>query len=160
MPSNLKTQAGAPESVDRVLELLREQVSLYGRLVSFATRQRGLVSGEDTGPLLAMLADRRKLSQQLAEVGSRLAPVRQEWATFRDRLSNEQRSEAEQLLREAGERLHRVIASDEQDARVLSARKQSVAMALRKTHATGEAIQAYRVGDGSTKRLDCVTEDV
>lgn len=159
MPKNSNIQAGAAESIEQVLELLREQVSLYGRLESFAVRQRGLVSGEESGPLLAMLADRRKLSQQLADVGSRLAPVRQEWAALRARLSTEQQSEAEQLLREAGERLHRVIESDEQDVRILSARKQAVAMSLRKTHATGEAIQAYRVGADGTKRLDCVTED-
>lgn len=158
MPSEFNHQPDSPKATEEVFELLREQVTLYGQLESFAARQRGLVSGDNTGPLLAILADRRKLSHQLAEIGSRLAPVRQEWAAFSACLSSERRSEAEHLVSEAGDRLHRVIKSDEEDARVLSARKQAVAASLRETHATGAAIQAYRVVDDGTKRLDCVTE--
>lgn len=150
----------SPESAANVLTLLREQASLYKRLESFAARQRGLVLGEDSGPLLAVLAERGRLSQQLAEVGSRLAPIRKDWTSYRECLSSEQRAEAERLLHEAGVRLQRVIESDEQDVRVLSGRKQAVADSLSKTHVTSRAIHAYRVADGGTKRLDCVTQEI
>ena len=160
MPNDLNILSDSLESAEDVLTLLRKQASFYKRLESFASRQRGLVLGEDTGPLLAMLAERGKLSQQLAEVGSRLAPIRKDWISYRERLSSEQRAEAERLLHEAGARLQRVIESDEQDARVLSGRKQAVAESLSKTHVTSQAIHAYRVADGGTKRLDCVTREM
>ena len=144
MPNDSNIMSDSPESAADVLALLSEQASLYKRLDSFAARQRGLVLGEDTGPL----------------VGSRLAPIRKDWTSYRERLSSEQRAEAERLLHEAGVRLQRVIESDEQDARVLSGRKQAVADSLSKTHVTSRAIHAYRVADGGTKRLDCVTQEI
>lgn len=160
MPNDSNIMSDSPESAADLLTLLREQASLYMRLESFAARQRGLVLGEDPGPLLAMLAERGRLSQQLAEVGSRLAPIRKDWTSHRERLSSEQRVEAERLLHEAGVRLQRVIESDEQDVRVLSGRKQAVAESLSKTHVTSRAIHAYRVADGGTKRLDCITQEM
>ncbi len=160
MPNDLNILSDSLESATHVLTLFREQASLYERLESLAARQRGLVLGEDTGPLLAVLAERAKLSQQLAAVGSRLAPIRKDWASYRERLSSEQRAEAERLLHEAGVRLRRVIESDEQDARVLAGRKHAVAESLSKTHLTSRAIRAYRVADGGTKRLDCVTQEM
>ena len=147
------------ESPEKVLSLLREQATLYEKLESFAARQHRLVSGDDTRPLLRILADRRKLAQRLSEVGSRLEPTRREWCKFKEGLTPDQRTEAERLLREAGERLQRVIGSDEKDARVLSGRRQAVAESLRNTHAKSEAIQAYRVSVGGAGQLDCVTED-
>ena len=148
------------ETAAQALDLLREQALLYRKLEVFATRQRGLVLGEDNSPLLAVLAERGKLSQQLAAVGSRLAPVRKDWNAYRARLSPEQRVEAEHLLHDAGVRLQRVIESDERDARVLAGRKQAVADSLSKTHSTGQAMHAYRVVDEGTKRLDCITQDM
>ena len=159
MSHDANNPSGSLESTAHVFALLREQASLYERLESFALRQRGLVLGEDSGPLLAMLAERGKLSQQLAEVGSRLAPIRKDWTSYRERLSSAQRAEADRLLHEAGARLQRVIESDEQDVRVLSGRKHAVADSLSKTHATFRALHAYRVADNGTKRLDCVTQE-
>ncbi len=53
--------------------------------------------------------------------------------------------EADRLLSIIQGRLKRVIDGDEQDARVLSARKQAVAGALRESHTIGEAMAAYHV---------------
>ncbi len=46
----------APE---RLLNLLREQTALYAQLESLAGQQRTLISADDTGPLLSILARRR-----------------------------------------------------------------------------------------------------
>jgi len=131
------------EQPEEVLELLRAQATLYVRLEKFATNQRSLVRDEDAGPLLSLLADRQRLSTELTRVAGRLAPVRERWSAFRDRLSPAQRLEAEGLLQESSQRLRRVIESDEQDARLLGIRKQRVSQELRATHAVGEAILAY-----------------
>ena len=147
-----------PDLADGVLDLLREQASLYAKLESMATRQRSLVTEDDVGPLLGLLADRQRLSDQLTKLSTRLTPVRREWETYRRCLSPTQQDEADRLLSDAGGRLRRIIESDEQDARVLSGRKQAVATALQATHSTSQALQAYRTPTGRSDRLDCVDE--
>jgi len=53
--------------------------------------------------------------------------------------------------------MRRLIENDERDARTLSARKETVATALRQTQAVGNAVSAYRPRDraaASINRLD------
>jgi hypothetical protein len=139
---------------EEALVLLREQDVLYAKLERFAARQRTLVTGDDPGPLLSLLADRQRLSTELAGIARRLEPVRRAWATYRERLTQPQRIEADRLLEDAAQRLRRVIESDEQDARLLSIRKESAGATLRATHAAGFAIDAYRAPAGQSNRLD------
>ena len=145
---------------DGVLRLLREQASLYGRLESLASRQRSLVSGDDVGPLLSVLAERQKLSERLTQIATRLLPVRRDWETYRARFTPDERVEADRQLHEVGERLQRIIESDEQDSRVLSGRKQAVAAALRSTHVKGSAMTAYRTTTAQASLLDCMNDGV
>ncbi len=148
------------ERPEEILCLLREQASLYSKLDSLSTRQRSLVTGDDVGPLLTLLADRQRLSERLTRIAERLAPVRRDWGTYRDWLTPAQREEADRLLGESGQRLRRVIECDEHDARVLSGRKEAAARALRTTHATGRAVAAYGLEARPTGRLDCVDDGV
>ncbi|MGD2107902.1 MAG: flagellar export chaperone FlgN [Phycisphaerae bacterium] len=142
-----------------IVKLLRVQASLYAKLESVATRQRTLVTEDDIGPLLSLLADRRKLSEKMAELGQTLQPIRANWPAFRETLAPDDRDEAERLLAETKERLKRMIEADEHDARVLSVRKQAVARTLRATHTTSQAVSAYRSSAGRPVRFDCVNED-
>lgn len=152
-------QAEIPvEGPEGVLRLLREQVSLYTRLEQCASRQRPLIAQEDTAPLMSLLAERQRLSVELAEVSARLEPVRRDWETLRQRFSHPERDEAEQLLAEIRERLRRLIDSDEEDARMLSARKQAAAEGLRATHSVGQALSAYGTTGERSARLDGVDE--
>lgn len=128
---------------EQMLDLLRQQASLFAKLESLAARQRRLVTSEDTRPLLALLADRQRISIELTSIAGHLEPVRRDWPAMRERLTNVERAEAERSLSESRERLQRIMDSDEQDARVLAARKQTVAAALRGAHDTGRAITAY-----------------
>lgn len=135
-----------------VLGLLREQASMYGRLEGLARAQGSLVTCDDVGPLLSLLADRQKLAERLTHVAGRLAPVRKVWPLYRPRFSDEQRAEADRLVGEAGERLQRVIERDENDVRILSGKKQTVADSLRATQSSRQAIGAYRAPKGETAR--------
>lgn len=136
--------------------LLREQACLYARLEQFASRQRRLVREEDSGPLLLLLADRQRLSTELTRVARRLAPVRAGWSSYRDGLSDSQRVEAEELIQEASASLRRVIESDEEDARLLAIRRQTVSDELRVTRTAGSAMSAYavRTTSAGAPRLD------
>jgi hypothetical protein len=139
---------------DDVLRLLREQAELYGRLAVYSDRQRRLVSNDDVGPLLTLLSDRQRLSQELTCVASRLAPIRHEWSTFRAGLTATQLAEAEALIDDAGRRLRQVIEDDERDAHVLAARRRMTADALGTTHSEGRALAAYRAPARTAQRLD------
>jgi len=148
----------AVEKPDEILGLLREQSALYARLESFAARQRLLVREEDTAPLLSLLADRQRLSAELTHLATRLSCARRGWATFRERFSTSQRTEADALVSDAAQRLRRVIESDETDARILSVRKHSVAADLHAAHRVGQAIGAYRPPGGATSGPDRLDE--
>jgi len=153
----MSNQTASPDGPDEVLGLLREQASLYVRLEAFASRQRKLITTDESGPLLSLLADRQKLSTELTRLAVKLEPIRRGWVEYRGRLSPPQRAEADGLVSDAAQRLQRVIESDEQDARLLSLRKHSVADGLRAAHATGHALQAYRAPSArevGTYRLD------
>ena len=142
-----------------VLSLLREQVELFARLEGFAGRQRNLVTGEDPGRLLSLLADRQKLSSELQRIATILEPVRRDWPSYRTNLTGPQRIEADKLLEDATNRLERIIESDEQDAKLLSVRREAAARTLRTAHSAGQAMRAYREPAKRTGRLDCVDED-
>src|SRR5262245_28431709 len=102
-----------------VVALLRKQASLFSQLEGFAQRQRAMVVQEDTRPLLALLADRQKLSLELALVSRDLAPVRANWKSLRESFAATERNEADGLLSQIQQSLSRIIEGDEQDARVL-----------------------------------------
>jgi hypothetical protein len=131
-------------SAEPVVALLRTQASLFSRLEGFAQRQRAMVVQEDTRPLLALLAERQKLSLELALVSRNLQPVRANWASLRESLPPFERDEVDGLLSDMQKALSRIIESDEQDARVLGVRKQMVRETLHASQTKGAAAGAYR----------------
>ena len=123
MSANTERGDTVGQDVAAVMSLLRRERDLYRRLHRLAERQRGLVAENDSGSLLSLLGDRQKVIRSLLEVGQELAPHREDWPRTRDTLSAGDRQEAEQILTEVSTILGQVIAADEQDSRLLSARK-------------------------------------
>jgi hypothetical protein len=126
-----------------VLGLLSRQVDLYRRLGALADRQRRLVAEEDPQPLLRLLADRRKLTEELTEMSGQLEPYRARWPVLRATLTPQEQTVAEQLLQEAGERLSRIIESDRMDAQLLAARKARTAVSMSSSQAGRRMLTAY-----------------
>ncbi|MCH7807682.1 MAG: hypothetical protein IIB60_00535 [Planctomycetes bacterium] len=158
MTATARTNTDPVTTSNGVLDMLRRQRSLYTKLESVASRQRSLITSDEPSSLLALLADRQKLSVELRHIAMELEPVRREWDRVRRGFSSDQRDEAETLLGEIRQRLGRIIEGDEQDSKLLSARKQAAAAALRESHTTSEALAAYRAPVGGTERLDCLNE--
>ena len=137
--------------------MLREQASIYAKLELLSTKQHALVSEDESAALLALLADRQRLTAALGRVASQLASARRDWAATRSAMSLAEQAEADGLLTAARERMRRVMAADERDARVLSAKRAAVAGALRETQIVGQAVSAYRAPgapDELASRLD------
>lgn len=145
------------QSPEIVLELLREQDDLYDKLEAIAIRQRMIVTNESAAPLLALLADRQRLSMTLHDVAKRLQPIRTRWQEFRRNCNDAQRAEVDRLVNRSSERLQRVIAGDEADARLLAVRKQMVAQRMKEMDQVSQGINAYR-GPASRCRIDCLDE--
>ena len=156
-PPSATSPADDP-SPNEVLNWLRLQAELYAGLESLAARQHALVTRDDVGPLLSVLADRRKISDGLEKIVSRLTPVRRRWDVYSATLTSEQREAAEDWLAQAENCLKSVMRSDEQDARVLSSRKQAVGAALSSSQAKGRAVSAYAASGERMGRLDCTDE--
>lgn len=125
------------------LALLRRQSDLYEQLEALSQRQRPLVSEENVGPLLTLLADRNRLSIDLNRIEGELAPLRSAWSSYTQRFTHWERDESRRLLDGIRTRIERVLQRDEVDARILSARKQSVSQALSSTRETRQVIAAY-----------------
>jgi len=144
-----------PEESGSVMDLLRHQATLYTRLEGFSQKQRMLVAEEDNKLLLALLADRQKLSLELAKLSRRLGPVRENWPKYRETMTADERREAAGLLDGMRSCLSRVLENDEQDARVLRVRKHMVRSALAESQSRGAAAGAYRAAAASSgRRLD------
>lgn len=137
------------------MALLRLQADLYVRLERYSQQQRALIVEEDTRPLLVLLAERQKLSLELARVSRRLSPVRENWPSFRERMTLKERTEAAELIDAMRGSLSRVIENDEQDARALSLRKEIVRTELSASNSKSTMAGAYRAsGAASGLRLD------
>lgn len=146
-----------------VLDLLRRQRDLYGGLHRLAARQRQLITGNDAGSLLTLLGDRHALTESLLEVGRELAPFRENWSAFRESLGKGDRAEADGLIAEVNQLLGQVITSDEEDSRLLSARKTQIADQLKSRQAERTAVAAYAAmagpaSSGASGRLNQVSE--
>ncbi len=146
------------DNPQEVLALLREETALYGKLETCASRQRSLVTRDDLSGLIALLADRQAVAAELTRIGRRLAPIKRNWRDYRERFTACERTEADRLVADITEYLRRAIESDEEDVRLLQARKQSVGQALCATHSTGAAISAYRSPSAGPSRLDHLDE--
>ncbi len=135
-----------------LISLLRRQVSIYTRLEQLSGRQRGLIAAEDQQQLLALLAERQKLVDQLGALNQSLLPLQDYWRANREAVAPALRREADQLVGRAGEILQRVLGADEQDARILSARKAQTAKQVTALAQGRQAFEAYGGGTGQHNR--------
>lgn len=143
-----------------VLGLLRRQADLSRRLQTLADRQRRAVRAEETGPLLGLLADRQKLTDELVAVRGRLQQARKSWEEVRHQLSGEELQEADALVQDSERRLNEILAGDEADARMLAARKRRTEETVSSTRAGGRMLAAYgRQGTPGATQIDRTDEE-
>ena len=131
---------------EALISLLRRQVGTYTRLEQLSDRQRGLIAAEDQQRLLALLAERQKLVDELSVLNQGLIPLQKYWRANRETVTPSLRAEADQLVGRAGEILQRILGADEQDARILSARKAQTAKQVTALAQGRQAFEAYSGG--------------
>jgi hypothetical protein len=137
-----------------MLDLLRRQATLYTQLEALGKTQQALISADDTQPLLRVLAQRQRITAELATVAQHLRPMHAEWDRLKVALNDMERRTADELVGAAKVRISRLIAADEEDARRLQIRKQRTGEALRAMQANRQAVAAY--GGGAAERGNCL----
>jgi len=134
---------GSGKDVSRLLETLERQRDLYRRLRVLTARQRGLVAQDDPQPLLALLADRQKLVEELLEVSEQLASYRRDWTEVFGGLDEPTRLQVTTMLEEANTTLGAILHSDNRDSAMLSTRRQDLADRMNAAGAASRAGAAY-----------------
>ncbi len=137
--------SGFEESHDpkRLIGLLIEQRDLYRRLRELSEQQRTLITGDRPEMLLNILRERQTLVGALSRLNEQLAPYRRNWEPLYAGLPEESRNEANQLLQEINGLLRVILRTDQEDSKLLSARKQSVARELDALSGVQSANAAY-----------------
>ena len=156
MSSEGVTGDGACPRGDAIVALIEQQASLYQRLRRLALRQRDLVRSEDPSQLLSLLAERRKMTDELAESAGHMADVRAKWNELGAELSEPQRDRTEKLLTEIRAVASEIIASDSDDMGLLEVRKRRVGEELNRSPARGAMLTAYGAKAGAERpdRMD------
>lgn len=144
-------------SGDRLVELLGLQQGHYRQLRLLADRQRSLVTQDDPGPLLSLLADRQRLVDGLVSLNAQLAPFRENWTDVYGRLDEPFRKQVAVLLEEVNTSLGAILQSDRKDTATLTAKRESMSNRMAGVNASSRASAAYSIatqGRPGRGRLD------
>lgn len=135
----------SPQRLDeqQVLALLTRQRDLYRELKSLADRQRGVVTSSEPEALLTILAERQKVVNRISGLDGDMKAVRAAWPELSEAMPLPAREQADVLIREVQSLLADILAGDDQDAKLLSARKQSVRAESQTMAAAKRAHAAY-----------------
>ena len=122
-----------------LLHALQQQLALFEQLHTLAQWQGSLIGTEDGSPLLALLAQRQQIIDQLQSL-QRDADANRLTAAA---LSSEQAREASELTELIAAVRARILEQDERDRAVLRDVRNQVGIDLRKMTQGGNANKAY-----------------
>ncbi len=140
-------------------DLLQRQATLYERLNACAARQRAMIESDRVEPLLRLLSERKKITTAMIGLSKELAPLRARWAPFCADLSDAERSRARGLMDRARGSLKQLLDLDEEDTRLLRAKKAATAGSLMALRGGAGAMNAYRSAGSEPHRLDAVHQE-
>lgn len=144
---------------DKVIETLQRHLSVHKQLLELSRQQRDLITADDPQPLLALLADRQLLVDELTKLNRVLVPLQSRWREYREQLSAGVGERIDTLLRETTETLQLIIAADQQDAGLLAVRKAGVAGEMATLDQGRQAFDAYAADSGQGRTMMTVTDE-
>jgi predicted nuclease with TOPRIM domain len=122
---------------------LSGQRGLYVQLLALARQQSGFVATGETEALMAVLAARSRLIDQVAPLDQELQPFKGRWQEVLDGLGADDRGVVAGLLKEVQQLLADILAQDELDKESLERQKADVGGQIKVT-VTGAALaRAY-----------------
>jgi len=136
----------------QLVALLEEHRQLYQRLEALARRQTELIGADDTDGLLAVLAERQGVIDQLNHGHRRLEPARRDWERVSAEVPADEREHVRALLAEVTELAGRLAARDDEDRRRLEARRDQIADEMVSLSRSRRAVAAYGAPGGAAGR--------
>lgn len=131
------------DSADVFESMLSQQLALFEQLQQLAAQQTDSVEQGRSDQLLTVLGQRQRLIDQLTAIQQQMAPFRNDWSAFYDRLDEAQRRRIGGRLEAVQTRLACIIEQDERDKSHLADACNQVGGQLNSVVATGAALRAY-----------------
>lgn len=129
-----------------LIGLLDRQLGHCRLLHTLLHRQRSAITADDPQRLLEVLERRRGILETLSEVSKRLGTYQAAWPRVRERLNEADRRRVDALAREVNEKLADILKTDEEDAKLLAARKSMMTREMSELKTGRQAGNAYAAG--------------
>lgn len=138
--------AGTGGLVPMFVRTLSGQKAIYMQILGLAQDQSRFVASGESESLMAVLAARSRLIQQVSPLDAELRPYKGRWQEVLDGLPSGDRKIVGGLLQEVQRLLSEILEMDERDKDSLVRQKTVVAGEIKRT-VTGRALnKAYGVG--------------
>ncbi len=131
--------------VPRLRRLLDAEFGALSQLETLGDRQSELIRQGDTESLLALLAQRQALIDEVGRLNEQLLPFRRGWDTLVDRIPDAHRDPVRARVLEIQALAERVRSRDETDRAAMEHRRSAVSAQLDGVRRTSDARAAYGV---------------
>jgi len=128
---------------DEILSAMRRQLDCYQRLGKLTKTQHEYVQNSRNEDLLALLAQRQRLLEEMAKLEQIIVSAKRNWKQFTAGLPDDQRMEAESLVGETRRLLEEIAAADRDDTLVLHQRKLNAGRGINQAAAARKFNRAY-----------------
>lgn len=132
--------------VPRVTRLLDRQLGLYARLDELSKSQSAHIERDETDELLAVLARRQSVIDEITGVNEELGPFRDRWRSLSGALGDSERKDLRGRLEALESLVNSISARDEEDRRVLESRRREVGREMESLSRGRGAVNAYNAG--------------
>lgn len=128
---------------DRLRAVLTEQHDLVSQLATLVEKQESLISEGKTEPLLALLSDRQRIVDRIAERQEELSELTRNLEARLEHLPPDERQQFRSLIDGITEHLGHIMARDEQDRSTLQSRRDKTHSELQSISSVKQARNAY-----------------
>ena len=144
---------------DRLAELIDRKHQVLAHLHTLARQQLALVDGDDMSNLLALLASKQTLLDQLMAVEQQLHPFRDQDPAERVWRSADDRRRCAEQARQCEATLAEILALERRGESQLQRRRDDTATRLDQAHGAAQAHRAYTSAPtGGGGQLDLASE--
>lgn len=137
----------------QLIGLLEEHRALCGMLDAISQRQGQIVAHGEAGAILAILAERESVIDELSRSNARIEPLRRVWDSVSSAVSAEHRDDVAERIEALAGLIGAVADRDTQDRQALELRRDAVVSELRSLETQRRAAGMYgRQEQGGTSR--------
>ncbi|GEM_PF-3928591 len=132
---------------------LAEQRACYEEMLGIAEGHRETLLSDDPDPLLDLVRKKQGVMERLEGIGRRMAGARDRWPEARDAVEPSLRAGVDRRADEVAEVLSRLIAAEEEGARMAGALRDETLGRLKKQADTQKLRSAYGPKEAGDAKL-------